>query len=344
MIKFFRKIRQGLLSKNKFSKYLLYAIGEIILVVIGILIALSINNWNEERKAAEYTKLLFKNTLEELKFNIEKANAKVAYFRSQNSAYYVIINKKATRQNFKINGLAYLLFSGYEVELSDNTFQKLLSSHEKLTQEQDDLLSKLKLVYNNYKGEVDFLDTKIVDFIFDLHKKYKDEQSWYPNFISNSSISDDMIDYFLNDPEYINDASYFYSLGAAQQNSSVKRFRDNAIITYTELSNHLNITPDTAIVKDLTNYRHYLGTYKRDNLTLYIKEEAEGLIQTIIANEDTDNSTTVKNSILYLDSKSYFTDRNNFGKLIYDNDNNVTKIEYTRGAQKYNFEKSNKDL
>lgn len=46
MIKLFRKIRQNLLIKNKFGKYLLYAIGEIILVVIGILIALAINNWN----------------------------------------------------------------------------------------------------------------------------------------------------------------------------------------------------------------------------------------------------------------------------------------------------------
>ncbi|MBT8377185.1 MAG: hypothetical protein KJO22_09965 [Bacteroidia bacterium] len=50
MIKFFRKIRQKLLTENKFSKYLIYAIGEIVLVVIGILIALQINNWNENRK------------------------------------------------------------------------------------------------------------------------------------------------------------------------------------------------------------------------------------------------------------------------------------------------------
>jgi hypothetical protein len=50
MIKFFRKIRQKMLTENKFSKYLLYAVGEIVLVVIGILIALSINNWNEGRK------------------------------------------------------------------------------------------------------------------------------------------------------------------------------------------------------------------------------------------------------------------------------------------------------
>lgn len=49
MIKFFRKIRQKLLSENKFSNYLLYAVGEIILVVIGILIALEINNWNDQQ-------------------------------------------------------------------------------------------------------------------------------------------------------------------------------------------------------------------------------------------------------------------------------------------------------
>ena len=58
MIKFFRKIRQKTLTENKFGKYLTYAIGEIILVVIGILIALQINTWNKESennaKASNY--------------------------------------------------------------------------------------------------------------------------------------------------------------------------------------------------------------------------------------------------------------------------------------------------
>jgi hypothetical protein len=57
MIKFFRKIRQNLLSENKFSKYLVYAIGEIVLVVIGILIALSINNWNIEKQERKTEKI-----------------------------------------------------------------------------------------------------------------------------------------------------------------------------------------------------------------------------------------------------------------------------------------------
>ncbi len=50
MIKFFRRFRQRLLTENKFGKYLIYAIGEIVLVVIGILIALGVNNWNQENK------------------------------------------------------------------------------------------------------------------------------------------------------------------------------------------------------------------------------------------------------------------------------------------------------
>ena len=50
MIKFFRNIRQTLLSEGKTTNYLKYAIGEIVLVVFGILIALQINNWNEDSK------------------------------------------------------------------------------------------------------------------------------------------------------------------------------------------------------------------------------------------------------------------------------------------------------
>ena len=53
MVKIFRNIRLNQLRDKSTSKYLLYALGEILLVVIGILIALQVNNWNEERKIAK---------------------------------------------------------------------------------------------------------------------------------------------------------------------------------------------------------------------------------------------------------------------------------------------------
>jgi hypothetical protein len=69
MIKFFRKIRQNLLMDNKTGKYFKYAIGEIILVVIGILIALSINNWNESRKIENKKQALVLNLIEDFEEN-----------------------------------------------------------------------------------------------------------------------------------------------------------------------------------------------------------------------------------------------------------------------------------
>lgn len=56
MIQFFRKVRKEALPKNKFSSYLFYAIGEVILVVVGILVALQISNWNEGLKAKKFEK------------------------------------------------------------------------------------------------------------------------------------------------------------------------------------------------------------------------------------------------------------------------------------------------
>ena len=67
MLRFFRQIRQRLLAENRFSKYLLYAVGEILLVVIGILIALQINNANEEGKDRMLEKELLTQMLEELR-------------------------------------------------------------------------------------------------------------------------------------------------------------------------------------------------------------------------------------------------------------------------------------
>ena len=72
MIKFFRQIRQQLLTENKFSKYLIYAIGEIILVVIGILIALQVNNWNENSKRNANELEYLGRLNEDIKVSIEK--------------------------------------------------------------------------------------------------------------------------------------------------------------------------------------------------------------------------------------------------------------------------------
>ncbi len=83
MLRFFRQIRQRLLTEKRFNKYLLYAIGEIVLVVVGILIALQINNWNEYRKSGQEELAL----LRELKADLEHSKNELQIIIKDNQTY-----------------------------------------------------------------------------------------------------------------------------------------------------------------------------------------------------------------------------------------------------------------
>jgi len=79
MLKFFRQIRHKMLSENRTSKYLLYAAGEILLVVIGILIALQINNWSESQKKDTQ----IKKTVLEIKANLKRDSSSITFALEQ---------------------------------------------------------------------------------------------------------------------------------------------------------------------------------------------------------------------------------------------------------------------
>jgi len=92
MIKFFRKIRYDLMDKNKTGKYFKYAIGEIILVVIGILIALQINNWNENRKNHKKLTRYLYGTLGNFKSDLEGVTYYIDNLTDENEKRKLFIN------------------------------------------------------------------------------------------------------------------------------------------------------------------------------------------------------------------------------------------------------------
>ncbi|RLD70725.1 MAG: hypothetical protein DRJ10_20090, partial [Bacteroidetes bacterium] len=80
MINFFRRIRKQLATENNAKKYLRYAIGEILLVVIGILVALQINNWNEQRKERQKEQSFLKQLLEDFSESEKRMNTTQMFF------------------------------------------------------------------------------------------------------------------------------------------------------------------------------------------------------------------------------------------------------------------------
>ena len=117
MIKFFRKIRYDLMEKNKTGKYLKYAIGEIILVVVGILIALQINNINNNKQERKVEQQYLLSLQTEFKTNLKKINSCLKENKERIDAVEIMlslfdINVRDTISDNAISDIFYSVISG----------------------------------------------------------------------------------------------------------------------------------------------------------------------------------------------------------------------------------------
>lgn len=132
MINFFRRIRQSLLSEGKTGKYLKYALGEIFLVVIGILIALSINNWNQKRKEKNIEDQYVKNIIRDLKEQLSSIEIQLSKEKSYYEAASYLIEDFNKDQTFTIDSIffknATILANRKTFVIIDPTYTDLVSS------------------------------------------------------------------------------------------------------------------------------------------------------------------------------------------------------------------------
>ena len=132
MIPFFRKIRKKLAKENKFVQYSRYAIGEIILVVIGILIALQVNNWNETKKDLRKEKQILKSLHQEFKLNNVLLDSTITGIDKMRSACIELM--EITQQGElrgspqKMDSLIYWALEYAPFNPSDNTYTEILNT------------------------------------------------------------------------------------------------------------------------------------------------------------------------------------------------------------------------
>ena len=152
MIKFFRRIRQSLLSENKFSKYLIYAIGEIILVVIGILIALQINNWNETRKENLKAKSYLVNIKEDLILDTIQYNKAIDHIEFSISKATKLLGLKSF-ENYETDSLLNLIPNTYyQLSINSQTFDKLINSGVTELSDKNEIFDLINIYYTRQKN------------------------------------------------------------------------------------------------------------------------------------------------------------------------------------------------
>ena len=130
MIKFFRKIRYDLMEKNKTGKYLKYAIGEILLVVIGILMALQINNWNEIKKENSITQKYYDGFVTDLEKDRIQLDYLITVRKKQSLSANAILNMIEAKE-YDLDtfyGHYYFLFPFYRFTPNSNTLEEVLNS------------------------------------------------------------------------------------------------------------------------------------------------------------------------------------------------------------------------
>ena len=261
MLHFFRKIRRELLANSQTIRYLKYGIGEIILVVIGILIAIQVDNWNEDRIAAENTKVLFKQVSEELVQNIKNIDRNLNNMIRKDSLFFKVLIKGVEYEDYKTSpGLFTFPFIYNRASLSGDDFKVLLEYKDNLTKHQDSILLKLKDLYGKRKKIVDLDDETQHNTQMDIRDEWRNEQEWF-SILVEGGMTDEMIQYALTDPFYRNDLhemrfrEYWRTMGLLW-------FRTEALDLYEEITEMLKIEKDTLLIFDTTNFEQIKGIYK----------------------------------------------------------------------------------
>jgi hypothetical protein len=191
------------METGKTTKYFKYAIGEIILVVIGILIALQINNWNEKRKIENE----IKSKIEALEFNLknEIEVSRIQFHPEKINTIQKLLDGQLTLDSLKTKPNYADLFSQLDIRLKDDileeTIDALIENEDRLPKRYKVIvgfMKSLKFYFSNYKKSVQ----EIKQLLRENEKVIESNYNWYA--LQDSVSNEKRFQYYLTDPLYKN--------------------------------------------------------------------------------------------------------------------------------------------
>ena len=257
MIKFFRNIRRRMLGENRFSKYLIYATGEIVLVVIGILIALQINNWNEASKLKKSNRVLLHKLVGELDLNMDRLTYLDTAERDEDGVSKLdrVLANADTALHFMTSGLdtsriVWMLKTpqlwAFQYNLHSSVYQEMISTGRLYSLEPDTLTQWIETYYRALEQNEFYLN-KMVD---GAHR------NWEACKYGEASLETEFEKYgvmALENHQWVFDRHSKNYLGlqhAVKRSSKVMHFQKDGIRSQLELSRKLKEQIESVLAQD----------------------------------------------------------------------------------------------
>ncbi|MEM5566903.1 DUF6090 family protein [Psychroserpens sp. AS72] len=221
------------------SRYLKYAIGEIVLVVIGILIALQIDNWNNRRLEQQTLNNTYAIIAEDLKNDIDDIDSILKAKKELEPIFNKILDGLMTKEDYEnCNGCEYLIIGGPDLTIEKRGYN-LLNNFSASKTSEDSLTIKIAQFYTKQLTEITVDDTLRASDIAINVNEWKDNYKWYSNYITGRN-KDGFLEYTLNNHDYKNRVANYYMLNYTIYIPKLKAFIAEAKDILKQLEEKLN--------------------------------------------------------------------------------------------------------
>ncbi|MEM9830942.1 MAG: DUF6090 family protein [Bacteroidota bacterium] len=211
-MKLFRNTRKKSLSTNQVGKYLKYAIGEIALVVIGILVAVSINNWNEERKQAKTLENILATVATDIVRDTVLLENVIDHYQSRENAFLQVINDSLSREEIINCKVCPFLVQSFRVFTPNLKGYDLLREFADFNETPEDtLVANIIFVYSGYQTDLEIFSNLITDNITGNLAYWRDHYPWYASLLMGN-YEESYYDYVTSQSDYKNRVAHQYIL------------------------------------------------------------------------------------------------------------------------------------
>ena len=198
-MKLFSKQRTNAMGAKRFGNYVLYAIGEIVLVVIGILIAVSINNWNEERSNERYLANILRTYNQDLVTDTTNVSITLQRLKEQERLFKLFMSDSVSAATYALNPQGYGLILSYApLELQKKGIGLLENYSDANEMKSDSLVNRIITSHQAFNHLIDVAQQRISDDIDGNLEYFKNNQLWLSDLFKGT-ITPEITAYFLSE-------------------------------------------------------------------------------------------------------------------------------------------------